>query len=130
MAKSRSKHQGNLYSQYKTEQRWAKNRRKRLEALSKVHPNNEQIKKALANVTYRRATPKAPQWSKTAIATAKLFKEFEAKFDMKELQKEHIIFNKESHYSGEGKEKEHKNPHGWYSLAARAHNKQGEFLWA
>jgi hypothetical protein len=127
-AKSRSKQQGNLYAQYKNEQRWEKNRRKKLENLAKIHPNNAQIAEALKNIKYRRKTPKAPMWSHSAVHMAKLFKEFEPKFSLKELQKERVVF------VGPPKEntspvKESKDPKGYYSLATRAHNRVGELIW-
>ena len=71
-SKSRSKHQGSLYSQYKTEQRWAKNRRKKLEKLAKVHPNNAQITEALKNISYRRKTPTTSVWTSPTREYAQL----------------------------------------------------------
>lgn len=128
-SKSRSKHQGNLYAQYKTEQRWAKNRRKKLEALAKVHPDNAQIKDALSNIKYRRRTPKSPHWSHSAIATAKLFKEFVGHFDTKELHKERVMFTG-TPKENTSPEKVSKDPKGFYSLASRAHDRQGVLIWS
>lgn len=128
MAKSRSKNAQNKYQAYKTEQRWLKNRRTKLEKLALKHPNNEDITKALKNLKYRRKTPKSPHWSKTAIAKARLLKEVEGKFNPKELYKERVvlsIISKETHRP----EKEHKDPKNLYSLSSRAHTRQGEYPW-
>lgn len=76
MAKSRSKNQQNLYSVYKSQNRQAANRKRKLLKLQKAQPNNEQIKKALDNIKYRRCTPKVPTWSHTAIQKVMLFKTF------------------------------------------------------
>jgi hypothetical protein len=69
------------FSKYATSKLYASNRQMKLERLLKQQPNNEQIKKALENINYRRATPKVPTWSHSDIATAKLFKYFTGKFD-------------------------------------------------
>lgn len=57
MAKTRSKHQQGLYTAYKNEMRWAKNRRAKLERALKRNPENLQIVEALKNIKYRRKTP-------------------------------------------------------------------------
>lgn len=77
MAKTSSKSKTNYYSVYKTTSRWASNRKRKLERQLKLQPGNEaQIRSALGRISYRRGTPKAPQWSHSAIRIAKLFKEF------------------------------------------------------
>lgn len=77
MAKTTSKSKTAYFAQYKSNSKWAANRRRKLERQLKLHPNNaEQIQAALSNVAYRRGTPKNPQWSHTAIRTAQLFKKF------------------------------------------------------
>ena len=76
MAKTRSKHQKDLYSVYKTSQKWAVNRKKKLLKAQKAAPNNEQIATALKVISYRRKTPKSPHWShqaKRQVALAKTF---------------------------------------------------------
>ena len=68
-------------SNYKTSRRWESNRKLRLERTIRKQPNNEQAKLALKSIVYRRKTPKAPEWSATWIAAAKLFKLFGGRFD-------------------------------------------------
>lgn len=77
MAKTVSKSKQAYYTQYKNSSRWAANRKRKLERQLKLQPGNEkQIQAAIGNISYRRATPKNPQWSHSAIRIAKLFKEF------------------------------------------------------
>lgn len=57
MAKGKvcSAHQKGLYAAYKASNKWATNRRKKLERALKKNPGNaEQIKAAMANISYRR----------------------------------------------------------------------------
>lgn len=70
------------YSAYKAEGRMQKNRKKKLERQAKRQPNNDNIRKALLDIRYRRAAPKVPLWSASMIATAKLFKEFGGNVDI------------------------------------------------
>ncbi len=82
MASSRSKSAEAYQSRYKSSKTWEKNRLERLMRAQKAQPNNKQIEEALkGGFVYRRKTPKAPAWSHTAIRIAKLFKEFEGRFD-------------------------------------------------
>lgn len=74
MAKTRSKHQKDLYAVYKTSKKMEVNRKRKLTKLLKAFPANTQIKDALANISYRRKTPKTSQWSHTAKAFVKLAK--------------------------------------------------------
>lgn len=68
------------YTNYKTSKRWSTNRLKKLERALKRNPENaEQIKKAMANVEYRRKTPIVPKWSATTRRIAELFKLFQGK---------------------------------------------------
>lgn len=76
-SKSGEKHSSN----YKTSRRWEANRKKRLERALKAQPENEQIKTALKQMVYRRRVPTNRMWSASAIALAKLFKEFNGRFD-------------------------------------------------
>lgn len=59
---AKAKQQGaakkNARAAYKSENRYEKNRRARLERALKKQPNNEQIKDALKNIKYRRYIPK------------------------------------------------------------------------
>ena len=78
---SKSKSAERQSSAYKTGRRWEANRKRRLERALKAQPNNEQIKIALKQMVYRRRTPTNRIWSASAIALAKLFKEFTGRFD-------------------------------------------------
>lgn len=76
MAKSRSKHQKDLYAVYKSSKKMEVNRKRKLTKLLKEFPNNEQIAKALLTIGYRRKTPKTSHWSHTAKNFVKLAKTF------------------------------------------------------
>ncbi len=78
-----SKSQEGYYARYKANRVWETNRKRRLERALKSQPNNEQIKAALKGMVYRRKTPTTRMWSASWIRTAKLFKEFEGRFDPK-----------------------------------------------
>lgn len=79
--KAKSKTATERASLYKTARRWETNRKRNLEKTLKAQPNNEQVKKAMQSMVYRRKTPKTQEWSASWIATAKLFKQFTGKFD-------------------------------------------------
>lgn len=84
MAKTRSKHQKDLYVAYKSQNRFSTNRKRKLLKLQKEQPNNEQITTALATIKYRRKTPNTAQFSKTKIAQLTLaskVKKSTVKFD-------------------------------------------------
>lgn len=66
---------------YKNEKRQEKNRLRKLQALAKIQPNNEQIALAIKNVHYRRHTPKAEVWGHQEKRVAQLVKYFSGKFD-------------------------------------------------
>lgn len=76
MAKTRSKHQKDLYAVYKTSKKMEVNRKRKLTRLLKAFPANKQLVDALANISYRRKTPKTSQWSHSAKAFVKLAKTF------------------------------------------------------
>lgn len=76
MAKTRSKHQKDLYQSYKASNRFATNRKRKLTKLLKQFPNNEQIAQALKNITYRRHTPNNPILTATKRRMQKLVKLF------------------------------------------------------
>lgn len=78
---SKSKSSEKQSSVYKTSRRWEANRKRKLERALKAQPNNEQIKTALKQIVYRRRVPTNRMWSASNIALAKLFKEFNGRFD-------------------------------------------------
>lgn len=80
-ASKTSKSQEAYYSRYKATKLWETNRKRRLERTIKEQPNNENAKAALKGMVYRRKTPKTRVWSASWIRFAKLFKEFNGRFD-------------------------------------------------
>ncbi len=76
MAKSRSKHQSELYNAYKSTNKYIKNRTRKLQRALKRNPENTQIEEALKNISYRRKTPKASMWGHSKIADTMLFAKF------------------------------------------------------
>lgn len=128
MAKGRSKQQQGKYASYKTSQVWAKNRRAKLDKHLKAHPTDEKAVAATKNITYRRKTPKTKVWSATMRATAVLFKMFEGRVN-------HNIFNANdalrnaAKMSHKGKIKPFTGVKSMFSLAARAHDKNGVAVW-
>lgn len=78
---TQNKSADNRFAQYKANKTWEKNRKRRLEALLKKQPNNQQIKNALGGMVYRRKTPTTRTWSASWIRIAKIFKEIEGRFD-------------------------------------------------
>jgi len=132
LAKTSSKSKTSYYSQYKTTSKWAANRKRKLERQLKLQPGNaEQIKAAIGNISYRRGTPKNPVWSHGNRRIATLFKEFAGyapvdlfssnpKVQAQALQR----FNPERKFVNlpDGKVS--------FSLAARAHDKQGKLVWS
>lgn len=130
MAKTISKSKQAYYTQYKSSSRWATNRKKKLERVKKQQPNNQQIDKAIGNISYRRGTPKTQVWSHSAIRIAKLFKEFTGRAPVELFSSNPTVqaraiqsFDPNRVFVGvpEGKVN--------FSLAARAHDKQGRLVW-
>lgn len=121
--KSRSKNAGNKYSQYKIEQRWSKNRKKKLARHLKKFPNDTVAQLATSNIVYRRKKPLAQVWSQSDRATATLLKTVEGVFSLKEHQKkERVVFNKISD-GGAKLTKPSVNPPGWFSIRSRLEGK-------
>lgn len=102
-AKQRSKHQKELYTAYKSQNRFATNRKRKLLKLQKEQPNNEQITIALTNIKYRRKTPSTAVNSKQKIFQAKLFKEFSKKSSVvfpKMTEKQMFSLKERAHTGG------------------------------
>jgi len=81
VAIKRGKSAENHFASYKTSKRWESNRRKKLERQLKLQPNNEQVKKAMSNIHYRRKTPVVQEWSSSTRHMAKIIKLFTGRFD-------------------------------------------------
>ena len=114
MAKTTSKSRQAYYSLYKASNRWKTNRERKLLRALKRNPNNKQIEQALNNISYRRKTPGITgKWSSTRIMEAQLMK----------LAKN----------PGSSKPKQPVTPKSrfnMFQLGARAHDGQGNLLWA
>lgn len=127
MAKSQSKSKQNYSALYKSTNRWKSNRKLKLERQLKLQPNNEQVKRALLDINYRRKKPSTSEWSKTNIAISKLFKMFRG-----HAGKELFSANPKTQAAAlaEPSRKQLKLPTGKvdFSLGARAHN-QGVRVW-
>jgi hypothetical protein len=79
MAKGSSKGAQASYSNYKSQSRFAANRKRKLLKAQKAQPNNLQIAEALKNIKYRRKTPGTSMWSHTKIAFASMKSEYNKK---------------------------------------------------
>jgi len=130
MAKTSSKSKQSQYSSYKSSSRWKSNRERKLKKLLKAHPNNLQIVEALKNIKYRRKTPgTVGRWSKTNIATAKLFKEICGYVDMD-------VFSSNSKLQAAALQRHSKRQYNVpvgkvsFMLGARAHDKWGNLVWS
>lgn len=128
MAKSRSKHQATKYATYKTNQTWAKNRRKKLEKHLKAHPGDAQALTASKNIVYRRKTPQT-RLSKTQIATLRVFKLLEGKASPLLLSSNPIVAS-QARMSHKVPKMPSLSTKGMFSISARAKNSTGEYLYA
>lgn len=132
MAKTTSKSKTAYYSQYKSSSRWAANRKRKLEKQLKLQPNNEQqIKAAIGNISYRRKTPKARVWSHSARSIAQLFKCFTGRaspdlFSSNAKTQAYAL----QQFDTERKFANVTNQKVSFSLAARAHDKWGKPVWS
>lgn len=129
MAKSPSKSKQNYAAVYKSSSRWQSNRKRKLLKQLKLQPDNEQVKLALENITYRRKTPKAQEWSKTAIQIAKLFKLFQGHVNPQifssnpKVQAAALMSHNNKQRTNEVKGKVN------FTLGARAHDGKGNLIW-
>ena len=128
MAKGRSKQQQGKYASYKTSQTWAKNRRAKLDKHLKAHPNDTQAVTATKNITYSRKTPKTTVWSATILTTAQLIKIFEGRVNYNIFNANDIVRNT-ARMSHKGKTKPFAGVKQMFSLATRAHDKNGVAVW-
>lgn len=117
MAQSKTSKSNEAYfTRYKTQGIYAKNRRKRLERAQKEQPNNSQIATALKELgSYRRGTPKVSKWNATSIAQVMLAKLFKVPDQPVSSKKTHAF---------------PKKLRSDFSIASRAHDKQGNLVWA
>lgn len=131
-----SKSQELNYVKYKTANKQAANRKKKLEKLFKDNPNNEQLELAIKDIKYRRGTPKTHVWDKDMIATASLFKKVTGKFDKLYFSADPKVSHAAALSRNPDKFSQYKlNPHPTqlkrpFSIMARAHDNQGNLVWA
>lgn len=137
MAIKTSKSAEAYFARYKQSGVYAANRKRKLERMLRRQPNNAQIALALKNITsYRRKDPKEPYWNHQMIETAKLYKLFLGAFDRgifsqkaedqeaaRHVRNDNIFQKKQA---VEQKKKRISD----YSIAARAHDAQGNLVWA
>lgn len=131
MAKTASKSKQAYFTQYKNTSKWASNRKRKLEKQLRLQPSNaEQIKAAIGRVSYRRGTPKNPQWSHSAIRIAKLFKYF-AGYAPADLFSSNPKVQSAAlqYHNPERVWRELPEGKVSFSLAARAHDKWGNVVW-
>lgn len=127
MAKTRGPSAKAYYAAYKSQNRFATNRKRKLERLLKQHPNNKQIAEALKNIKYRRKTPGTSTWLSSMRKTAGLFKEFTGKMNMN-------VFNtnpdvRVQAVSALKSNKTATQEKVSFKLGDRAHDKNGALVW-
>lgn len=129
MAKTRGPSAKAYYAAYKSQNKYATNKRKKLERTLKAQPNNEQVVIALKNIKYKRKTPGSPTWSHTKKATAAMFKQVVGKvnidvFSNNDATRNMALVNLKTKFSNM-----FPNEKVSFKLGARAHNKSGELVW-
>ena len=137
MAIKTSKSAEAYFARYKTANVYSTNRKRKLARTMKAQPNNTQLALALKNVTsYRRKTPKDAYWSHSMIETAKLYKRFVGVFDRNvftqkpEDQEAARRVRNPNLFQEPKKVLTNKKRINEFSLAARAHDNQGNLVWA
>ena len=137
MAIKTSKSNEAYFARYKQGNKYAVNRKMKLERVLKEQPNNKQIELALKAIsnTPRRGTPKNPYWSHTMISIAKMFKRYSGKFDkhffsakLEDVEAGRRARN-DNLYTAPVKTKQNKRI-SEFSLGARAHDGMGNLVWA
>lgn len=122
------------HASYKTEMRWAKNRKIKLERALKKNPQNLEIAAAIKNVSYRRATPTTKEWSHSNKAFAQVVKNFCGKCDKNIFSgNKDLIAGAWAGINAKMRSRINTNTHSRkehiFSIKNRAHNK-GELVWA
>jgi len=132
MAKSSSKGAEAYYARYKTEKRWESNRLKRLERALKRNPENaKQIELAMQGMVYRRKTPNTKVWSSSKRRLAVLFKKFTGSAGADLFSSNEKISTPALMAHGNtSKISVVTNWTAMGTLAQRAHDGKGNFLWS
>ena len=123
MAKTRGPSAKAYYSAYKSQNKFATNRKRKLLKLQKQQPNNLQIAEALKNISYRRKTPGTSMWSHTDKNTAKLFKEVTGMMDYNVFNTNDIVASTARTKLRSGVKAEHTKVS--FKLGDRMHDKFG-----
>lgn len=108
MAKSRGPSHKVYYASYKSQNKFAANRKRKLLRLAKQQPNNLQITEALKNITYRRKTPNTSHLTGAKKATISMMASI--KNNKSPTFDRPVVKN-------------------MFTLGTRAHNK-GELIWS
>lgn len=129
MAKTRGPSAKAYYAAYKSQNKYAANKRKKLERTLKAQPNNEQVVNALKNIKYKRKTPGTSVWSHTKKSIAAMFKEVVGKvntdvFSNNDAIRNMALVNLKTKFTNK-----FPNEKVSFKLGARAHNKNGELVW-
>lgn len=106
------------------------NRRRRLERTIKTQPNNEQAKRALGDSKNKRKAPVTPYWTHTMIREARLFKQFTGKMDINVFSSNETIRANARLHLHSGDQTKLPNIKVNFTLGARAHDSQGNLIWA
>jgi hypothetical protein len=137
MAIKTSKSAEAYFARYKQSGVYATNRKRKLERALKRQPNNAQIPLAIKGVaSYRRKDPKEPYWSHQMIETAKVYKRFLGVFDkgifsQKLEDQDAARYVRNNNLFKEVKKPvQNKKRISEFSLAARAHDSNGNLVWA
>ncbi|HEY9706378.1 MAG TPA: hypothetical protein V6C58_28335 [Allocoleopsis sp.] len=135
MAIKTSKSNEGYFAKYKA--KYPLNREKRLRRLIKEQPNNKQLEVALKDMSYKRKTPKNKEWSKTQRETAIIMKQFTGKFNKLYFNPDPKINSAGTHDRVDAYFETVKklqvspmNAKFPFSIGARAHDKQGNYVWA
>jgi cation diffusion facilitator CzcD-associated flavoprotein CzcO len=118
------------YQTYASRSKWASNRKAKLERALKRNPNNEQIKEALGNISYRRKNPKTKMWPHSRRAEAQLIKSFTGRADPSIWSSNREVASAALQTSRNPNKQLNVHSGGVsFLLAARAHDKYGRLVW-
>ncbi len=119
------------HTTYQANNTFSKNREKKLRRELKRNPKNAaQTELALKNIHYRRKTPKAPLWSHSKIATAKLLKLFMGRCTKKVFASDPDVASAALKDRRGAFEALPMPKRSIFSIWQRAKDKTGAYLWA
>lgn len=121
------------FAKYKTSKIYEANKKRKLERVLKSQPNNDQVKMALKDISFRKRKPKTRQWSASQIAIVKLFMLFSGRFDKaffdKDVEKSIAAANVRNTSLVKKSNYKLANESRMFSLMARAHDGKGNLVW-